>query len=258
MRKSIIILTELIFLTIIISFFAFFLSYFDKKTIDYSIIILLLYTLILYSHFFLFYPHKYYKNKTNLKKIESISQLKKLDLIISSTKHKTTYPQPINIIIITNKKIKRIMERNSWTECLTFSKNNIRGAVFLTKLIAKCPPMTDAYFQKNAQDHAFQSNAKFHARDHIRFWELGKIDGKTIYLGSISKDTYFSIRKHNGWYTPSHAIDKNMDKIRNTFTEELRSHFPAAKITKEKIGEEITKEQKNYYHTDGQIIIINI
>ena len=219
---------------------------------------MLIYGLIIYSHFFLYYPHKYHKNKTNLEKINSINQLKKFNLVTSSTRNKITYPQPINIIIITNKKIERIMKRNQWTECPTFSKQKIKLATLLHSLIKHCPPITDAYFLKNTQDYAYQNNASFQKRDHIRIWKLGKTDEKTIYIGSISKDTYLSIKTHNGWYTPSHAIDKNTDQIRDKFTTELKSHFPTAKIIKDSLGIKIPKEEKKVYHTDGQINIINI
>ncbi len=258
MKQKSLIFTEFFILTALISFILYLIYYFEKKTIEYSLLVILTYILIIYIHFFIFYPNKQNKSEINLNNITSINRLRRYKLITSSSKNKRTYTQPINIIIITNKPIQRIMDRNNWQECLTFSKNNIRIPTLLKCILTKCPPMTDAYFQSKPQNYAYQSNAKIQNRDHIRFWELGKINHKKIFISSISKDTNFSIKPHNGIYTPSHSINKNTDEIRNDFTEQLKSHFPNAKITQEPIGIKISKKRKKHYYTDGNINIINL
>jgi len=259
-RTVVIFVSEVILIALIITTFIYLYRIFDRATIEISIMIGLIYFLIFYAQFFLFYKYRQrrVKIKENLKEVSSLEDLKAIPLIISSSLNKITYAQPINVILITEKNIDKMMQDNGWRPCLTYSKHSIRLVTLLKNIIFNTPPMTDAYFMKNHQHYAFQKNAKLRKRDHIRIWRMGITkNGKTMYAAAISKDTNFSIKLHNNFYSPSHSIDPNVDEIRDEFAKEIIATQKNVKVRKIKLGEKVKRRKMKHYFTNGKVVILD-
>jgi hypothetical protein len=258
MKNKTILIIDLLLVSIIILFLTYLIIFFERKTIEISITLILLYLLILYNSIFLFYKNKTHKikNKEDLSKIKTINELKEFELITSSTINKKTYIQPMNIIIKTNKKIKEIMKKDGWIECKFYSKHDIRLITFIKSILKKNPPITDAYFLKNPQDDRFQKDETYSSRDHIRIWKLGKTNKNQLYIAAISLDSSISIRRHNNLFVPSHSINPNVDEIRDKFTKDLKKLYPKSTIKKLKISKK--KNKAKWYFTDGIINLIEI
>jgi len=259
MNKKIILFAEVILIIIVIFLFISSIKYFDEIGVEAIIILMTVYLLVVYKSLFIFYKQKPFRirDKGDLSIIKTINDLKKHEMLTTSTINKKTYIQPMNIIIKTNKNIETIMKKDGWVECETYSKHYIKLVTLIKNALKKIPPITDAYFLRNPQYIGLQKDETYTSRNHIRIWKLGKKE-KYLYIGAISLDDKLSIRKHNNLFVPSHSIDPDADVTREKFMQTLKKIYPKAKITKFKIGTPKKKGEARWYYTDGAISQIEI
>lgn len=259
MKKPTIIAAEIMLLSIGLCLSVISIIYIKQVGIEIIFLLCISYAIIVYKSLFIFYKQKPFriKNKTDLSRIKTIQDLKKFELVTTSTIHKKTYIQPLNVIIKTNKKIETVMENDGWKECETYSKHDIKLVTLIKNALHKIPPITDAYFLRNPQYIGLQKDETYTSRNHIRIWKLGKKE-KTMYIGAISLDDKLSIRKHNDLFVPSHSIDPDVDPVRDRFIASLKRLYPKAKTRKIQIGTKRNKGEARWYYTDGKVHEIEI
>jgi hypothetical protein len=231
-----------------------------KHIVFISIIFCILYCIFLYLIFFKISNWYNSSEEDNfnykLNNIENIKNYTSLDTYFSDNKAKTI--QPVNIIIVTNKDISKLLN-NLWRiKNETFVDNNIRLRDFYSLYMKKELPVSNLYVNWKAQNMAFQmkSDSNFN-RIHLRVWDFWKIGEKSIYLISISKDTSLNLTMYNNFLTPIHKIDSNVDFQREFFIKQIITKYPYIKYKKENLFYFNKKLNKLNFKTDWDVYIIN-
>ncbi len=238
----------------------FILSRFVLKHIVFiSIIFCFLYCVSLYLIFFkISNGYNLVEDNFNYKlnNIENIKNYTNLDTYFSDNKAKTI--QPVNIIIVTNKDISKLLNNLGRIKNETFVDNNIRLRDFYSLYKKKELPVSNLYLDWKAQNMAFQmkSDSNF-TRIHLRVWNFWKLKEKNIYLISISKDSSLNLTMYNNFLTPIHKIDSNVDKQREFFIEQITTKYPYIKYKKENLFYFDKNLNKLNFKTDGDVYIIN-
>ena len=206
-----------------------------------------------------------YENPYNISYLSKIKSCK--DLGTYYIDNPKNIIQPINIILKTNLKLKKILD-DKWDKNDIFSQNKISFIEYLKLLKDKIPPVSSLYFLGVPQNFAYQYKSNsISKREHIRFWEFddNKFPQK-VYYATISYDNGYEFSFYHYFFTPIHKIDKNIDKSRDFFYKYLLTRKnlnikckfiqTKCKIKELKGDNEPAEEQK--YYTDGKILECNI
>ncbi len=229
-----------------------------------SIIILMLYSSFLFYLFFI---------DTSEEPSHPVSTNKSISLKLTDCKGLQVYYPPltnkpeqaINIILKTDLDLPSILNKK-WIKNKIFDRNKISFSEYIKLLKRKAAPVSSLSFKGYPQDYAYQQNSSsLSKREHIRFWESNDKPLKKYY-GSISYDDGYTFNFYNYFYTPTHKIDKKIDKSRDFFKHYLLSRTDlnvtcsdvqtSCKV-KELLGDNEPSEEQRYY-TDGKILTCTI
>lgn len=225
-----------------------------------SVIIIMLYSSFLFYLFFL---------DTSEESLHNVPEKKSISLKLTDcNKLQVYYPpltnkpeQAINLILKTNLDLSSILNEK-WIENKIFDLNKISFTEYIKLLKRKDAPVSSLSFKGYPQDFAYQQkSSSLSKREHIRFWES---NDKPLnkYYGSISYDDGYTFNFYNYFYTPTHKIDKNIDKSRDFFKHYLLSrtdlnvkcsYLQTNCKVKELIGDNEPSDEQRYY-TDGKIL----
>ena len=68
------------------------------------------------------------------------------------------------------------------------------------------------------QNISFQIPSKSNIeRTHIRLWDFAQMNGKKVYLATISDDTELELVLYNYFLAPLHDINPDIDTARDSF-----------------------------------------
>lgn len=224
-------------------------------------VVVTIYVIALYLIFFQFWSNKTPTTNNfdyNLTNIEEINNY---------TNFKTYYDnniydiiQPVNIVLITDKDIRLVLDKLWWIENKTFVWNNINFKEFYSLYKSKELPVSNLYLDWKVQNTAFQmkSNSNF-KRTHLRVWNFWTLNNEKVYLISVSKDTKIDIEFYNKFLTPIHEIDLNVDEQRDLLLEQSEKVFNNIVYSRIKINTiDDSLFYKYNYYTDWFIYIIQV
>jgi len=172
--------------------------------------------------------------------------------------------QIINFIIISNKSINEIFNKNYWIKNKIIGKDKLNLNDYLELVENKNPPISILYLNNNIPNLAFQdktnSNIK---REHLRLWTVGKINKSQIYLGSISKDISLDLFYYKNYLTPLHEISPNIDSSRLFLFNYFKQNNLDQNCSLENIYINInnfskSKEFEYSYFSDGKTLVCYI
>lgn len=224
-----------------------------------TIVLLFLYSTFLFYIFFI--------DKPEITKVASLH--KTIPVNINDCKSLYVYYPPnnnkpeqqLNIILKTSLPLSKILD-GDWVENKIFDINTIGFLEYIRLLKAKDAPVSSLSLDGYAQDFAYQLKSNsLSKREHIRFW-ASKEKSVNKYYGSISYDNGYDFNFYNYFYTPTHKINKNIDKSRDFFKHYLLSRSDLnvkcnniqtnCKVKELKGDNESSDEQR--YYTDGKIL----
>ena len=213
-----------------------------------------------YSYFFVSNAHATSpKQQIQPLQLDAISEL---DFQVYAGSPKLNHPQPINLVLVTDKDLRQLHEQLGWIENKTFSSDKLSFRQYVGLLKQGTPPVSDLYHQGYPQHYAFQPVQKSDLinREHVRWWRVGKTEqGKDIYLGSVSRDNEVEIKPYKGVITLLHDIDPNVDSSRVGFNSALKNAYPSAVMADEALAPKISKHQPQQdYWTDGLVTVIEL
>ncbi len=225
-----------------------------------SIILVLIYSLFLYFIFFFDSAGK----KVNILKVYQVSVLKNVKYFGTYyIDDKKRIIQPINIIIKSNLNLSFILD-GKWIKNDIFFKNRISLKKYFSLVSEKVPPVSSLYFENLPQNSAYQFRSNsLSKREHIRFWIFRERNSPIkIYYATISYDNGYDFSFYNYFFTPTHRINKDIDKSRNFFYRYLLNrkdlntnckYFQTKYAIKEIKGDNEPSEEQIFY-TDGKIL----
>ena len=216
-----------------------------------------------YSYFFMGNAHSSSNIPSELPtEISDLSELKNMHLKVYAGEPQFNSPQPINLVLITNRSVAEIHQQINWQQNKTFSGTKLSFKTYLGLLKAGQPPVSDLYFNNVPQDYAFQqiNESDLVNREHVRWWKAGTtVDGKAIYLGAVSLDNEIELKPYKGILTVLHDIDRNVDNSRESFVHLIQQHLPNATVETLTATRAIPESNKDYdYWTDGELTVIQI
>jgi len=172
--------------------------------------------------------------------------------------------QPINIILVTNKNISKILDDN-WIKNDIFKKEKLPIKRFFKSIKYGILPVSNLYVNNISQDVAYQyKDSSIVKREHIRFWDFTDKENssQTIYFGSISNDNGFMLEFYNYFLAPIHQIDPKVDKSRDFFYNYLLSKDRLkinCKYIQTDCGiKKLRHTDEQQYYTDGKILLCKI
>ncbi len=238
---------------------------FFRHALRYTIIFLIVYSLILYAIFFTF--NAYFETNTAIGSLPVFASLDEVQhatgFLTYSTRTSRSPVQPINVIIEGPQDIEAVFTGLGWIENASFSSQNISLRNFYALLKGKTPPISDLYVNGHIQTAAFQikSDSIFN-RTHIRLWKFGMIEGgEVIYLGSVSTDHGLDFEWYRHFLVPLHAFDPNVDKARSTFLSFVESKIPSLRYVYMPWGIEkklVLGRTDVPYVTDGKVLTLTL
>ena len=130
-------------------------------------------------------------------------------------------PQPLNVVLISSRKLDEVMVELGWQQNQTFSKDNISLQTYVRLLMNKTPPVSELYFNERPADFAFQMPGTITERLHIRWWQVGVSGDQNIFLGAISRDEEIAIKYYRTISALLHDIVPEVDQERDTFAAQI-------------------------------------
>lgn len=212
--------------------------------------ILVGFTWLNYAHFF--------ENSDNFtpQKQTKYLHLTSNDLKVYPGKSALYDAQGINVLFYGNSP-KPLMEKLSWIENKTFSRNEIELLDYITLLKNSTPPISDLFWKNEPQHFAYQKKGTLSKRVHIRWW-FGGLDKNTkekIWLGAISYDDGLKLTLHAGVPTILHNIDPNIDKQRDDLAKEINTSNRWQTNLKH-TDKKIVADEFNDYYSDGKLLVV--
>nr|WP_086939164.1 LssY C-terminal domain-containing protein [Thaumasiovibrio occultus] len=174
----------------------------------------------------------------------------------------TTYPgeasvypaQPINVVLIGSSP-ETLMSALGWIKNYTFSRDDFDLDEYVTMLRVKQPPVSDLFWQGEAQWQAWQLPGSLVARSHIRWWYAGVSEksGLPVWLGALSYDDGLKTAHYRGIITLLHRIAKDVDSERERMATAIQNALPSwSAVT---LPAQQAHEANDYY-TDGNVLVV--
>jgi len=132
---------------------------------------------------------------------------------------------PLNFIIIgDDEDVFSAFMRRGWdvTEPIHIGSGWKAFKAFFSHIRYRTAPMSSLFFFERGQDIGLQkARSTIHERNHLRLWLTPyRFQGKTVWIGAISRDTGSYITTKTPWFT-AHAIDPDLDEARSYLVQDL-------------------------------------
>ncbi|USD67974.1 LssY C-terminal domain-containing protein [Vibrio sp. SCSIO 43136] len=162
--------------------------------------------------------------------------------------------QAVNLIYV-GESPRTLMLELGWIENKTFSRHDLDLLDYLSLIKAGTPPVSDLIWSGRPQDLAFQEKGTLLKRNHLRWWYAGLYQNTPVWVGAVSFDDGLAIKKHTGIVTVLHAIDPNVDRMRD----KLKSQLFSVNVEHELIplAQSMAVNESRDYYTDGRVLVIN-
>lgn len=162
-------------------------------------------------------------------------------------------PQPVNVILLSEKSGADLMSDLGWHRNKTFSHDEIGFAKYLRLLFENTPPVSELYLEGTPADSAHQLPGTLKVREHIRWWDMGS----GVHFGAISKTDEIAIKYYAHLPVVLHDIDPKVDHSRSLLAEQIADDeayevLGLAALTPA-VGDNVVAD----FETDGNILIIS-
>jgi len=162
-------------------------------------------------------------------------------------------PQPINVILLSDRTGADLMRDLGWHQNMTFTHNEIGFVQYVRSVLQMTPPMSELYFEGNPADSAFQMPGTLKDREHIRWWNRGK----GIHFGAISRDDEIAVKYYGHLPVILHDIDPDVDASRHILAEQVMGTDGYVVLGVAPLASNVSEGENSDFETDGGVLVIS-
>lgn len=161
-------------------------------------------------------------------------------------------PQPVNVILISDRSPAPLMAEMGWTQNQTFTHDRIHFAAYLRQLARRTPPVSEMYLAGRPADSAFQLPGTLKEREHVRWWQ----QGEGLYLGAISRDDELAIKYYKHLPVLLHDIAPEVDLSRDMLAAQATTHDGLEVAGYAALATPVADADTADYQTDGRVLVL--
>ncbi|MTI16476.1 hypothetical protein E1162_04385 [Rhodobacteraceae bacterium RKSG542] len=188
---------------------------------------------------------------------QSLCEAIKGPLVVKPGRTSLHMPQPVNVLLVSDKKPEHIMQQMGWHKNLTYTRDKVDFLTYLKLLGQNLLPISELYLDEAPADSAFQLPGTLSKRVHMRWWRVGGTDERSIYFGAISRDEELAIKYYRAIPAILHDIAPNVDVDRDALGQQVHEVSGYGVSGYAVLTEPVVESADQDYETDGRLLIVN-
>ncbi|WP_107498159.1 LssY C-terminal domain-containing protein [Thalassobius sp. I31.1] len=161
-------------------------------------------------------------------------------------------PQPVNIMLISDRSGTDLMNELGWHQNATFSHNSVSFATYLGLLANQTPPVSELYLNGYPADSAHQMAGTIKNHEHIRWWAMGS----GIHFGALSRDEEIAIKYYGHLPVLLHDIDPMVDLSRDMLAGQVWDSDQFEVVGIAPLAESVKEGEVSDFQTDGGVLVV--
>jgi len=161
-------------------------------------------------------------------------------------------PQPVNIMLISDRSGADLMNDLGWYQNVTFSRDSISFPTYLGLLANQTPPVSELYLNGQPADSAHQMTGTLKSREHIRWWDMGA----GVQFGALSRDDEIAIKYYGHLPVLLHDIDPKVDLSRDMLAGQVRASDRFEVVGIAPLAAPVPDDFGSDFQTDGGVLVL--